>query len=334
VKNCLKISLALAVWQICFFPVQSLAAPTRPTPPTHPTHTTPTAAKDNVGPRVMLKFPKEAPVGKLVRLQDGGEHDIFLESPYCLAQGDVSVGYDDVFLLQVNNQGAQDLSFFNSLPPRTVAGLEIERFVMTDANFARLTALEHLRKLSVKEVDVGDKSLLRLKACKSLEDLRLNGTLITGRGLSALKDLRTLTVLALDNNNLDDASIANLSGLTNLVNLRLEATRIGDTGVAYLKDLKLLRKLVLRRNSKITDASIPVFIGLTKLKKLDLTDCKISAAGLMRLKKMPRLKHLQIAFKDYDSGQLDRLRHVLAPQCKLVDGRDMEKPMVIFSPLR
>jgi len=287
--------------------------------------------------RVILHFPKDKPVGRLVRLREAGEHDdVFVEEGevFCLAQGDVSVSSDAMFLLQVNGEGVRDLNFFNFLPPRVVSGLEIEKFAVTDEQFGRLTAFEHLRKLSIREADMHDKSLARLKVCEDLQDFRLSSALISGKGLSAIKNLRTLTTLSLDDNNLGDVAMANLSGLTNLVNIRLEATSIGDAGVAYLKDLKLLRKLVLRRNSKITDASIPVFIGLTRVKKLDLTDCKISAAGLMRLKKMPRLKHLQVAFKDYDSGQLERLRQALAPQCKLVDGRDMEKPMVIFSPLR
>jgi len=284
-------------------------------------------------PRVVLHFPKDRPIGKLARLHEAGEHDIFVEEVFCLAQGDISVDRNDIFLLQVNSEGVKDLGFFNYLPPGVVPGLEVDKFAITDEQFGRVTALEHLRKLSIREADMHDKSLARLKVCKELEDFRLSSALITGKGLAAIKDLKTLTVLSLDDNTLDDAAMVNLSGLTNLVNLRLEATSIGDAGVAYLKNLKKLRRLVVRRNSKITDASIPVFLGFEKVKKLDLTDCKISAAGLMRFKSMPHLKHLQVAFKDYDAGQLDQVKKALAPQCKLVDGRDAEKPMVIFSPL-
>ncbi|MBS1991040.1 MAG: hypothetical protein JSS83_11010 [Cyanobacteria bacterium SZAS LIN-3] len=291
------------------------------------------APGSDAGDRIIVRFPKDKPVGKLSLQHAGKERDTSPDPVYCLAVGDVSLPRGKPFVLQVNYNGARDFSFFNSLPPHVVTGLIVEGFPMTDAQFVGLKNLENLTMLDLKEVDIGDAGMARLKSCKSLLDLRISQSLITGRGLAALKDLKQLTSLNLDKNRLGMGFLVHLKGLTNLVTLRLGATEIGDGDVANLRDMKSLRKLILGRNSKITDASIPVFLGLTNLKRLDCTDCKISAAGLMRLKALPRLKHLQIAFKDYRPEEVERLKKALAPDCTLVDGRDSEKPMVIFAPL-
>jgi Leucine-rich repeat (LRR) protein len=283
--------------------------------------------------RIVLHFPQGKPVGKLVLLQMGKERETYSETAYAIAQGDIIVARGAIFLLEVNYQGATDLSFLNGLPPGVIAGLRIKKLAIADAQFMALGGMKYMKTLDLCDMDITDRGIMHLKDCSQLLELCLNSSLITGKGLVVLQDLKQLVSLTLDQDTLDDASMASIGCLKNLMWLRLQGSNIGDAGVAHLKSLSHLRKLVISGNKRITDASIPNILALKSLRKLDATDCKITAAGLMQLKKLPELRQVMFGFNDYTLGQVDQIKRAMPAQCKVVDGRKSKVPLEMFSPL-
>ena len=297
----------------------------------------PCCSRENAGASraanlLVLHFPADKPVGKLLTLSKRPGRDGFTEVLYALAQGDVTVPRGAWLLIEINYQGSNNLSFLEKLPPGAIVGFRSEKFGLTDKQFVSLTGMKYLKVLNLSDVDITDRGLLHIRECAALEEFSLCSSLVTGKGLAVLRDLHDITYLTLDQNRLDDASLANLSGLKKLVSLRIKGANIGDAGLAHVKNMPLLRRMILNGNKRITDASVPTFLSLPKLKRLDLTDCKLSAAGLMQLNKVPDLRSVEFAFHDYSAGQVDQIKRALG-SCKVIDGRRSAEPMVIFAPL-
>jgi hypothetical protein len=295
--------------------------------------TLPAFAKDGETPgRTVLHFPQEEPVGKLVLLKYAQSRQTFNETPYAMAQGNVTVDRDAIFLLEVNYKGASDLSFLKALPPGVIAGLRVKKVVLGEDKFLAMGGMKYLRIIDFSDVDISDRGFMHVKECTDLMELSITSSRITGKGLVVLKSMPHLLSLTLDQNVLGDDSMVYIGALKQLMWLRLKATSIGDAGMAHLKNLTELRKLIVCDNKRITDASLPIILSMQRLKRIDLSACKCTFAGLMQLKKMSCLVRLSIAYRDYTMGQIDQLKQAM-PKCKVVDGLQSQVPIEVFSPL-
>jgi hypothetical protein len=100
-----------------------------------------------------------------------------------------------------------------------------------------------------------------------LEEILLDGSLVTDQGLDALSSLSRLKVLSLSYTKVSGKGLSRLRGLTTLEVLRLNSTLVDDNGVQHVQRLSNLRELWLQGN----EISRPALVELTKW----LSDCQI-----------------------------------------------------------
>ena len=116
---------------------------------------------------------------------------------------------------------------------------------VTDAVFAKLSALPHLRSLDARNTAVRGEWLERLKG---LTHLYLQDTKIDDAGLGHLGRLSDLQELDLAGTNVTDAGLKHLSGLTHLERLNL-ATKVTGKGLVHLQGLAQIRWLFLEETT-------------------------------------------------------------------------------------
>jgi serine/threonine protein kinase len=100
---------------------------------------------------------------------------------------------------------------------------------------------------------VSDGELAKLKDCKNLTKLVLDGTLVSNAGLVYLKDFKNLSILGVGDTIVSDSGLAHLKDCKNLWGLWLYGTRVGDPGLAgTIKELPNIRFIHLS-NSRVSD---------------------------------------------------------------------------------
>jgi hypothetical protein len=114
----------------------------------------------------------------------------------------------------------------------------------TDAGFAQLKQLPHLRKLTLGKSAVNGPSAAAIAQCRELRVLYLAESGLSDSELAALKKLTFLESLDIsDNPQITDGGTATLKALERLQVLNLSKTGLTDKGLMELKPLDGLRSL-------------------------------------------------------------------------------------------
>jgi hypothetical protein len=124
-----------------------------------------------------------------------------------------------------------------------------------DTAIAPIGRLTQLEQLVVNGSMLTDDGLVKLKDLTSLSRLDLDYTRISDNGLAHLEGLKNLSALSLNGTPVTDAGLSHLKGLTNLAELNLAGTHITNAGLVQLKALRSLSVLNVV-NTKITDAAV------------------------------------------------------------------------------
>jgi hypothetical protein len=142
---------------------------------------------------------------------------------------------------------------------------------LTEAGYAALKDLPHLRKLVLSSGAAADKTLAAVADCKHL------------RALAVVNDPRLPGV--------SDAGLASLQRLTRLESLDLSGNaRVTDKGMAVVKSLERLEFLYLAETA-ITDKGLFELKPLDGLRTLNVAGTKVTSAGAEKfLDEMPNLR--------------------------------------------
>ncbi|MFN0054644.1 MAG: hypothetical protein ACKV0T_20930, partial [Planctomycetales bacterium] len=122
-----------------------------------------------------------------------------------------------------------------------------EQFQLTTAGFLQLPVLEHLRVVSLNNLNLTEEILPALTRLPSLErlEVRQKETRLTPSGIArALPQLRQLMIA---DDRLSDIDVAPLADLKALESLSLDSKRITDRAVDFLEKAPQLKKLNLRK---------------------------------------------------------------------------------------
>lgn len=136
----------------------------------------------------------------------------------------------------------------------------------TDDDLRRLESLSHLRNVDLRrQFGIGDMTLARLSAVKSIEDLHLLGeATISGKGLELLASLPKLHRLVFSSTSFADSDAAALSKLTHLKSLWVQVPQVTDAGFAHLSSLQNLDSLIF-------DATNLTPAGISVLQRMNIT---------------------------------------------------------------
>lgn len=178
------------------------------------------------------------------------------------------------------------------LPP--LKNLNLTRLDLTGTRVKTLQKLEglsSLRMLDLRDTQVGDAGLARLKELTLLESLVISGTKVTDRGLGdLLGGLKHVWVLDLGRTATTDAGLEHVGRLSGLGHLWLNGTKITDGGIERLKGLRQLQSLDLSL-TPITDKGLAQLKGFEKLETLTLVETRVTDVGVQELQKaFPNLK--------------------------------------------
>lgn len=161
--------------------------------------------------------------------------------------------------------------------------LTLKDLPVGDDALTHLHGLTGLQELSLVRTQVTDAGLRHLGQLKNLEDLDLTGLPITDAGLQHLKDLSRLKSLSLSGTQVSGSGLEQLSGMKNLERLYLGGTNVTDGGLAHLTALTSLDKLSIEQ-TQVTDAGVAYLTQLSNLRFVNLLRTKVTDAGVDDLK--------------------------------------------------
>jgi serine/threonine protein kinase len=163
---------------------------------------------------------------------------------------------------------------------------------------------------------VSDGGLAKLKDCKNLTKLVLDGTLVTNAGLVHLKDFKKLSILGVGGTIVSDAGLAHLKDCKNLTGLWLYGTRVSDAGLAgTIKELPNIRFIHLGY-SRVSDTGLAHLKDYKSLTTLDLGGCQVSDAGLEQLAGCPKLVSVNVEHTQVTGAGVKKLSAAL-PRCTI-----------------
>jgi hypothetical protein len=214
---------------------------------------------------------------------------------------------------------------------------------LTDADFAQIGRLVHLRTLDVNNglndarlallqglvaleylqtnvadiTDDGAKSLARLKSLRTLKFFH-PGKSFSGAGLAHLAELPNLKQLTVAGSlAFNDDGMAAVAKLTGLQEFRTWHAGSTQEGVKKLKALTNLKSLYLgqRLTYKLpacpTDETVAILAEMKSLESLQLEEARLTFAALQSLKQLPALKKLTLGGIDMPKTDVERLRKEL-----------------------
>lgn len=167
-----------------------------------------------------------------------------------------------------------------------IVEVSFSRKKLTEDDFALLSSLTALKKLSLLECGIADDGMKRLAKLVNLEELDLEGNSFTDAGLEQLK------------------------GMTKLRRFTASGNGITDAGLVHLKGLKALAILRLMKSTKITDKGMTHLAALENLEELDLSSNALTGAGLVHLQKLTELKLLALRFNRIRDTELVHLKEI------------------------
>jgi len=149
----------------------------------------------------------------------------------------------------------------------------------------RLSALQHLRALSLRSTDVSDRGVCGLAALHCIEVLSLASTDISDEALRCVSTkLPRLKSLYLGSTKVSDNGLIHLLELRSLNSLGLAYTEIGDEGLQVLGELPNIQTLDLE-GTKITDKALSTLANCNELRELELGGTDVTPEGIAQLKR-------------------------------------------------
>ncbi|HVX10134.1 MAG TPA: hypothetical protein VHC22_02925 [Pirellulales bacterium] len=193
---------------------------------------------------------------------------------------------------------------------------EISLHDPTDADIARLAAVNNLRSLTIDGRRASGKALKSIAQIKALESLHLGYTAVSSSDLAELKKLPHLRTLQFEV--LDDQSLREMAALPEIEGLWLGPNfggfgtpkapcPITSEGLAGLAKLAHLRELNLN-GLKIADDHLISLGRLTRLKRLHLNETDVTDAGLVHLQSLTQLEQLELCGTSIDGSGFAHLK--------------------------
>jgi hypothetical protein len=190
----------------------------------------------------------------------------------------------------------------------------------TEDDLALLDQLPDLVDLALRGLDFTDAALERVRACRTLRALRLEGLKkITGANLNVLATLPELRSLALVNLPLGDDAIATVAQMPRLTKVRIENLPLTDAALASLATMPALEDLefgggaikitppgwtsltAMRRLTRFVahgndlDAALAALSRCPSVQRVILEDRPVTDAAIAPLSALPRLAALHLA---------------------------------------
>jgi hypothetical protein len=178
-----------------------------------------------------------------------------------------------------------------------------------DIFWASLSRLPMLKKLELREMNIGDEGLAEIGRQSQLEELVLNGRCVwqprtTAAGYEYLAQLKNLRYLDLSERyDLGADALKAIGKIISLKYLNLYETATTDEGLAYLANLQLLEALDVSRQSHrghVTDAGVAHIAKLRALQVLRLPDSTghLTPIAISMLAELPHLRDLRYWLND------------------------------------
>lgn len=184
-------------------------------------------------------------------------------------------GYTSVRLYAADITG-EWLREHDDLTPLSITDLKLAETSLTDADLARLIRAHPLRVVEFRDEQIDDNATAALADCRrlfclelrdspltdaqlarlpleQLEELRIDGSLVTSAGLQELQRAQRLEVLALDGRQLDASTAPILNQLPALKSLELVGEFVTDEQLSHLPGLTSLESISLRRTAATRD---------------------------------------------------------------------------------
>jgi|GEM_PF-4130318 len=154
----------------------------------------------------------------------------------------------------------------------------------------------HVVGVVVTHPEFDDDQLQRLSGLNRLQFVTLRETAVTGWGLQHLRCQRHLHTLRLDGKHVDDSALAALTELPNLRSLFISGASITDSGLRHLARLPKLEQLDVSHTG-ITPAGLHHLEQLPNLRLLSLRSCtRIANQDVQQLtESMPSLDYVEFA---------------------------------------
>lgn len=162
----------------------------------------------------------------------------------------------------------------------------------TDATLIGLKKATHIGALDVFDATkCSDAGFAALKSLPHLRKLTLGKSVIGGPGATAIGQCKQLRSLYLAGSGLSDSELVGLKGLTLLESLDIsDNPQVTDTGMATVKGLERLQVLYLGKTS-ITDKGLMALKPLDGLRTLNVVDTKVTNDGAEKFAdEMPNLR--------------------------------------------
>lgn len=196
------------------------------------------------------------------------------------------------------------------------------------AGLGALASLQNLHRLTLKEVNSDDRSLVALAKLSHVEELSITDQRITDRALSFVAKMPALKKLTLEAEHITERGLNALSesGVEELV---LHNANVSSAGFGKLATLPHLVQLSVQATSvhEIGDEAVDVITkSLPALTTLKLESTQISNAVLKKLERLKQLRRLSLSFSkglsDEGMPAVARLSHLQSLNLSGVDVTD------------
>lgn len=164
---------------------------------------------------------------------------------------------------------------------------------------------EH-REVNLTRRTIDDGEMPNLIALGSLDDLNLNGCIMTDDQLVRICDDLRIGRLQLRHTRISGAGIGRIDGARNLQTLMLSWSNLNNSAMATLPAMSSLEHLDLG-GTRITDVGLNELHGMPALVNLNISGTHIEGASLASVASMPMLQQLDAVNTRIDDGDVQLL---------------------------
>lgn len=182
----------------------------------------------------------------------------------------------------VSGDDLERLPFLESLEGLQIFNSTHNQGLLRDDDLMVLSRAPRLRKCRLGRQPIGDSGIKHLRNHRQMQQLSLDGTLITDAGLQHLCELTELIELDLSHTKITDAGLKHLRNLNQLWTLILDGNAIDGHGIGDLGPKHRLTTLRLSQ-TQIAESSLPNCLLFPRLQVLDLSNTAITSAGIPKL---------------------------------------------------
>lgn len=267
---------------------------------------------------VTVKFPAHKAVGRILDMGviDRQFPTDLSKFPSKLAQGELVYPANHSLHLELNFNGASDLSWLDKLDKNAIASIDFNKLVVKSHNYKYLTRLDGLGRIILINTEVGDKDLEQIGRVKNLKDLSISKTNVTGAGLKYLVQAKSLKRLDLSFDPISEAQLKSICDLQNLETLFMANCHLSNSSLFFIAKAPNIRRLSISLNSRINDTAVDFLAICPRLSKLEINGTEITYNGLVKLAKRRKLASLRISAEKFDEEKLRQLQ-ILMPGCKI-----------------